>query len=244
MSVRKRSSLSRSASSAALRSVKSTTKVTIWFPPSSTVAEPSMIGTRLPSFRKYSFSIGGRRPVDLCSRIHRASRSRQSGGVRSVQRSRPAWRSSRSYPTMRRKASLASRIRPSKSAMKIPTMLASTRRRIFAFRSCKIAVKPGILQRDRRLRGKQLQHRDPGGREDVGARLFSRYSTPMSLAWLISGRQRIERGCAFAEVGSAEKRILSGDVVENHALLGAQDIVERPTPATRPRSRSRRAAAR
>ena len=48
---------------------------------------------------------------------------------------RPASRSPRSYPTMRRKASLASRIWPSKSAMKIPTTFASTKRRIFASRS-------------------------------------------------------------------------------------------------------------
>ena len=35
----------------------------------------------------------------------------------------------------------------------------------FAF--CEIAVQTGILQRDRGLRGKQLQHRDPGRREDA-----------------------------------------------------------------------------
>src|SRR5207245_699537 len=63
------------------------------------------------------------------------SRSSHSGGVRSVQRRRPATTSSRSYPMRRRNASLASRIRPSTSQTKIPMILASTRRRIFASRS-------------------------------------------------------------------------------------------------------------
>ena len=59
--------------------------------------------------------------------------------------------------------------------MKIPMMLASTRRRIFASRSCEIAVKPRILQRDRRLRREQLQHRDPrSGVKTWGVKLFSR----------------------------------------------------------------------
>src|ERR1700733_168252 len=68
------------ALSSRLRPVKSSTKATDRFPPSSKVAEPSRMGTRLPSFRKYSFSIGSRTPVRLCSSIHCASRWRQSGG--------------------------------------------------------------------------------------------------------------------------------------------------------------------
>ena len=34
-----------------------------------------------------------------------------------------------------------------------------------------IVVKSGILQRDRRLRGKQLQHGGPGGHEDPGSQV-------------------------------------------------------------------------
>ena len=37
-----------------------------------------------------------------------------------------------------------------------------------------IAVQTGVFQRDRGLRGKQLQHRNPSRRETRGARLFSR----------------------------------------------------------------------
>src|SRR6202012_343646 len=51
------------------------------------------------------------------------------------QRTRPETSSSRSYPTMRRNVSLASRNRPPSSQMKMPMMLASTRRRILASRS-------------------------------------------------------------------------------------------------------------
>ena len=51
-----RSSLSRSASSARLRSVRSSTKATPWLTSSSKLATPIKTGTRLPSFRKYSFS--------------------------------------------------------------------------------------------------------------------------------------------------------------------------------------------
>src|SRR5271165_1052837 len=68
-------------------------------------------GTRLPSLRKYSFSNGCTLPAfSISGTRHRTSGSRHSGGVSSFQSKRPESRSSRSYPTIRRKASLASRI--------------------------------------------------------------------------------------------------------------------------------------
>src|SRR5258705_483220 len=112
---RTRRSLSRASASARLRSVRSSTKATPWSRCSSNAAEPISTGTRLPSLRKYSFSTGGNRPAIFSPATARASRSRHSGGVRSAQLTRPARRSSRSYPTMRRKVSLASMIRPSRS---------------------------------------------------------------------------------------------------------------------------------
>ncbi|MGY3365198.1 hypothetical protein ACVWZL_002323 [Bradyrhizobium sp. GM2.4] len=134
--VRKRSSLSCRATSDRLRSVRSTTKETPWSRCSSNAAMPINTDTRLPSLRKYSFSNGCTLPIFFSSGIHHRSwRSSHSGGVRSVQRRRPETRSSRSYPTMLRNASLASRIEPSSSQMMIPMMLASTRRRILASRS-------------------------------------------------------------------------------------------------------------
>jgi hypothetical protein len=71
-----RRSLSRASASARLRSVKSSTKATPWFPPSSKVAAPISTGRRLPPFRKYSFSYGCTVPVDFRSARARASRSR------------------------------------------------------------------------------------------------------------------------------------------------------------------------
>jgi Methyl-accepting chemotaxis protein (MCP) signalling domain len=115
------------------RSLRSSTNATPWFCLCSKLSTPISTGTRLPSFLKYSFSKGCNVPVILSAGTHsRLSRSSHSGGVRSVQRRRPEMRSSRSYPTIRRNASLASRIRPSRSQITIPITLASTKRRIFA----------------------------------------------------------------------------------------------------------------
>ena len=50
-----------------------------------------------------------------------------------------------------------------------------------------VAIQPSIVERDRRLRGQQLQHRDPRHANTPGARLFSKYRTPISLAWFVSG---------------------------------------------------------
>ena len=61
----------------------------------------------------------------------------------------------------------------------------------FAF--CEIAVQAGVLQRDRRLRGEQLQHRDPGRREDARGQVVFEVEHADELAWLINGRQRMER---------------------------------------------------
>ena len=74
-------------------------------------------------------------PVAFISAMACSSRSRHSAGVRSVHRTRPEMRSSRLKLNMRRNASLASMISPSRFQIKIPIMLASTRRRIFASRS-------------------------------------------------------------------------------------------------------------
>src|SRR6266404_1019630 len=96
-------------------------------------APPTSTGTRLPSFRKNSFSYGCAVPVAFRLAMARSSRSRHSGGVRSAQSIRRETRSSRLYCSMRRKASLAPMTHaPSTSPMKIPRILASTRRRILS----------------------------------------------------------------------------------------------------------------
>ena len=93
--------------------------------------------------------------------------------------------------------------------MKIPMMLASTSRRILASRSAQIAVQAGILQRDRRLRGKQLQHRDPGRREDPRGQVVFQVEHADELG-LVDQRQA-ENGTrlVLADVGIRGKRGLA-----------------------------------
>ncbi len=132
---RYRCSLARSISSARLRSVMSRTKATPSSCFHSKSARAIRIGTRLPSLRKYSFSRGCTVPNVFSSAKARSSASRHSAGVSSVHRSRPETRSSRAYPTISRKAWLASMIRPWTSQITIPMMFESTRPRILASRS-------------------------------------------------------------------------------------------------------------
>ena len=88
--------------------------------------------------------------------------------------------------------------------MKIPMMLASTRRRIFASRFCEIAVQAGVLQRDRGLRGEQLQHRDPGRREDAGGQVVFQVEHADELG-LVDQRQA-ENGARLAADGYRDPR--------------------------------------
>src|SRR5207245_10635121 len=81
--------LARSLSWARFCSVKSSTNATPSFPPPSKSAPPSSTGTRLPSFRKYSFSNGWKIPDAFNSATPCSSWPRHSAGVRSVQRTRP-----------------------------------------------------------------------------------------------------------------------------------------------------------
>ena len=130
-------------------------------------AAPTRTGTRLPSLRKYSFSSGWRVPVAFSSAMACSSASRHSAGVSSVHRSRPETRSSRAYPTISRKASLASMIRPSNIPDQDPDDVRIDQAPDPGLAFLEIVVQTGVLQRDRRLRGQQFQHRDPGGREHV-----------------------------------------------------------------------------
>jgi len=99
------------------------------------MATPDQSGTALPLVRSPLLERLGVCSVAFASATARSSRSRHSAGVRSLQRMRPETRSSRSYSTMRRNASFASIISPSRFQMTTPMMLASTRRLIFASRS-------------------------------------------------------------------------------------------------------------
>ena len=78
--VRNRSSLSRSAVSARLRSVRSRMKATDSSRFSPTRAYPTRTGTRVPSRRRYSFSYGVQTPFSRASAIRSASTGSHSGG--------------------------------------------------------------------------------------------------------------------------------------------------------------------
>ena len=85
--------------------------------------------------------------------------------------------------------------------MKIPMMLASTRRRIFPrFRD--LAIQARILQRVRRLRGEELQPRDPGRREDARGQVVFEDERADVSSWVSSGRARTDRPwCCRCRVG-------------------------------------------
>ncbi len=113
--------------SARLRPLMSTTRVAIRRCVSSTEAEATRAPTRRPSLWKYSFSKGRQRPVSRSSCRARSLAEVHSGGVSARQSRRGS--SSRVRPSIARKASFASRIRPSGSVTTTPTRLASDRRR-------------------------------------------------------------------------------------------------------------------
>jgi hypothetical protein len=74
------------------------------------------------------------------------SRSRHSGGVSSVQRTRLETKSSRSYPNMPRNASLASITRPFEIGNKDPDDVGVDQAPDLSFAIRKIAIKPRILE--------------------------------------------------------------------------------------------------
>ena len=130
------------------------------------------------------------------------------------------------------------------SQMKIPMMLASTRRRIFASRSAEIAVQAGVLQRDRRLRGEQLQHCDPGRREDARGQVVLEVEHADELGLIDQRQAENGTGLALTDVGIRGERGLGRGIVENDALPRAQDVVEDRFRQRRRGHGLRRAAAR
>ena len=154
---------------------------------------------------RYSFSNGCTRPVVLSSGTARSSRSRHSGGVRSVQRRRPATRSSRSYPTMREKRVIGLENLTVEIPDEDPDDVGVDQASDLRFAFGEIAVQAGILERDRGLRGKQLQHRDAGRREDARRQvvLEVEHADELGLVEQAAGRELNEPGAARM-YGSAE----------------------------------------
>src|SRR6266478_612272 len=100
--------------------------------------------------------------------------ARHSGGIKPVKRMLPAARSSRSYPTILRNASLASMISPVRLEMKIPMMLASTRRRIFFSRSATSRYKWAFSSAMAACEASSFSTAIRAGVNTCDARLFSR----------------------------------------------------------------------
>ena len=94
----------------------------------------------------------------------------------------------------------------------------------FAF--FEIAVQTSILQRDRCLRGKQLQHREPGRREDAGGQVVLEVKRADELGLDDQGQAENRSRLALTDVGIRGKRWLGRGIVENDALPGTQHIVE------------------
>ena len=98
--------------------------------------------------------------------------------------------------------------------MKMAMILASTRRRI-RLRVRRDRCEAGNFERDRRLRGKQLEHRDAGRREDATSEVVLEVEHTDIFAWF-SGRQRTERAAREGYMDPRKRD--SASVVENHAF--------------------------
>ena len=94
------------------------------------------------------------------------------------------------------------------------------------FALLKIAVQTGIFQRDRRLRGEQLQHRDPGRREDAGGQVVFQVEHADELGLVQQRQAENGAGAMLSDIGIGRKGVLGCGIVEDHALPRAQDIME------------------
>src|SRR5271166_6299371 len=96
----------------------------------------------------------------------------------------------------------------------------------FGFALFEIAVQTGILERDRRLRGEELQHRDPSRGKGPRREVVLEVEHADELGLIDQGQAENGTRLALADVGVGSKRRLGRGIVENDALAGAQDIVK------------------
>ena len=89
-----------------------------------------------------------------------------------------------------------------------------------------IAVQTGILQRDRRLRCQQFQHRDPGGREHVRRQLVLEIEHPDQLGLLHQGQAEDRPGVLLTDVLICRERILRQGVIKDHAFPRPDHVME------------------
>ena len=109
--------------------------------------------------------------------------------------------------------------------MMIPMMLASTRRES-CFTLCKIPVQAGVLERDRCLRGKQLQHCDAGRDEDTSGQVVLEIEHADEFRLIEQWQAENGTGLVLTKVWIRSKRGLGRGIVENDVFLRAQDIIQ------------------
>ena len=83
------------------------------------------------------------------------------------------------------------------------------------FALCKIAVQAGILERDRRLRGKQLQHSDAGRCEDTSGQVVLQIEHADELRLIEQWQAENGTGHVLTNVWIRSKRGLGRGIVEN-----------------------------
>jgi ribose/xylose/arabinose/galactoside ABC-type transport system permease subunit len=83
-----------------------------------------------------------------------------------------------------------------------------------------------VLQRDRGLRGEQLQHRDPGRDKDPGSEIVLEVEHTNELALIEQRQAENGAGLVPADIGIRGKRVRVHGIVENDALPGALDKVK------------------
>ena len=184
-------------------------------------------GTRLPSFLKYSFSKGCNDPIVLSAGIHsRLSRSSHSGGVSSVQRMTPRYEvlTVVAHDTQKRVIGLENPTFeiPNHDADDVCVDEAPDLR--FAFGE--IAVQTGILQRDRGLRGEQLQHRYARWGKHAGREAVLEVEHADQLCLGEQGQAENRARPPLTDVRISGERGLGRGIIEDHAFPGTQDIME------------------
>ena len=155
--------------------------------------------------------VGGRAATEVLPRNSRSFSERPGSPRRSVRANRPGRRRPGRFRTGCATAprSSAARLRPSAIAVFIG----------------QLAIKAGIFQRDRGLRGQQFQHGDPVRRENVRGQVVFEIEHAHQLG-LFDQRQTENRsGVLLTEYSSAENGFSEASS-ENHALLGPDDIMQ------------------
>ena len=184
------------------------------------------MGTRLPSFRKYSFSIGSRNssPFVLFDPLSVALAPVPGGQILPVDAGR------REVLTVKSHDSEKGLIGLKNPTIEVPDEYADDvgvdQAPDLPFTIFEIAIKSRILERDRGLRRQQLQDRDPGGSENGCGRVVLNVEHAHQLGlfdqWQTEDRPDVPGSNIFIR----RERLFPGGVIGNHRLLGSDDVLQ------------------